>query len=120
MAVNFSADRLLSITADYVVRIFNFKAYSTPEPGENAFPKLLCSSTILFQKKAISYFMPHQNMQWDDLAHQGNPTKLMAVNKVIVKIKKHEVQGTGVPTSARCAVEWMEYNDFLTATHHTF
>ena len=118
--VNFSADRLASITADDVVRYLNFKAYGTPEPGENDFPKLLRSSTILFQKKAISYFMPRQNMQWDDLAHRGNPTKSTAVNKVIAEIKKHEVRGTGVPTSARRAVEWMEYIDFLTATRHVF
>jgi len=105
--VNFSADRLASITADDVVRYFNFKAYGTTEPGVNDLPKLVRSSTILFHKKAISYFMPRQNMQWDDFAHRGNPTKSTAVNKVIAEIKKHEVRGTGVPTSARRAVEWL-------------
>ena len=86
--VNFSAERLASITADDIVHYFNFKAYGTPEPGANDFPKLCRSSTLFYQKKAISYFMPRQNMQWDDVAHQGNPTKSTAVNKVIVEIKK--------------------------------
>ena len=94
--VTFSAERLASITADDIVRYFNFKAYGTPEPAVNDFPKLCRSSTLAFQKKAISYFMPRQNMQWDDLAERGNPTRSTAVNKVILAIKKHEVRGTGV------------------------
>ena len=118
--VTFSAERLASITADDIVRYFNFKAYGTPEPGVNDFPTLCRSSTLAFQKKAISYFMPRQNMQWDDLAERGNPTRSTAVNKVILAIKKHEVRGTGVPTSARRAVEWQEYIDVLTATRHIF
>ena len=77
-----------------VVHYFNFKAYGTPEPEENDFPKLCRSSTLLYQKKAISYFMPRQNMQWDDVAHRGNPTKSTAVNKVIVvEVEKHKVGG---------------------------
>ena len=57
-----------------------------------------------------------QNMQWDNLASWGNPTKSTKVNKVIVDIKKHEVWVTGVPTSAHHAVKWQEYVDVLTAT----
>ncbi len=64
--------------------------------------------------------MPRQNMQWDDIANKGNPTRLAAVNKVIVEVKKHEVWGTGVPTSARRAVEWQEYIDVLTAVREVF
>jgi hypothetical protein len=118
--INFSTERLATITADDVVRYFNYKAYGTPEPGVNDLPKLCRSSTLFYHKKAISYFMPRQNMQWDDFAHRGNPTKSTAVNKVIVGIKKHEVRGTGVPTSARRAVEWEEYIDVLTASRHIF
>ena len=118
--IAFTTERLASITADDVVRYFNFKAYRTPEPGPDDHPKYCRSSTLLYQKKAISYFMPRQNMQWDDLAQRGNPTKSSGVNKVIVEIKQHEVRGTGVPTSARRAVEWQEYIDVLTATRQVF
>jgi hypothetical protein len=48
------------------------------------------------------------------------PTKLTALNKVIVGIKKHKVWGTGVPSSARRVVKWQEYIDLLTATGHIF
>jgi hypothetical protein len=118
--VSFTPDRLASITADDVVRYFNFKAYGTPEPRVNDLPKKCRSSTLSYHKKAISYFMPRQNMQWDDIAQRGNPTRSAAVNKVIVEVKKHEVRGTGVPTSARRAVEWQEYIDVLTATREVF
>ena len=56
--VNFSAERLASITADDVVHYFNFKAYGTPEPGANDFPKLCRSSTLFYQKKAICTLCP--------------------------------------------------------------
>jgi hypothetical protein len=118
--ITFTTERLASITADDVVHYFNFKAYGTPDPGVNDYPKLCRSSTLMYHKKAISHFMPRQNMQWDDLAHRGNPTKSSAVNKVIVDIKKHEVRGTGVPTNARRAVEWQEYIDVLTAARSVF
>ena len=118
--VSFTSERLASITADDVVRYFNFKAYGTPEPRVNDLPKKCRSSTLSYHKKAISYFMPRQNMQWDDIAQRGNPTRSAAVNKVIVEVKKHEVRGTGVPTSARRAVEWQEYIDVLTATREVF
>jgi hypothetical protein len=98
------------------VGYFNFRAYGTPEPSMNNLPKRCCSSTLFYQRKVISYFMPRQNMQWDNLVSWGNPTKSRKVNKVIVDIKKHEVWVTGVPTSAHHAVKWQEYVDVLTAT----
>ena len=91
----FSADRLASITADDVVGYFNFKAYGTQYPAEDwddRGPPLCCSNTLFYHKKAISYFMPHQNMQWDDLAHRGNPTKSTQVRDVIAKLKKYEIR----------------------------
>ena len=118
--VNFSEERLSAITADDIVRYFNFKAYGTPEPGVNDCPKLCRSSTLYYHKKAISYFMPRQNMPWDDLAMRGNPTKSSAVNKVIATVKKHEVRGSGVPSNARRAVEWQEYLNVLIATRIIF
>ena len=69
--VNFSTEQLASITANDVFCYFNFKAYGTPKPGVDDLPKLCFSSTLFYHKKAISYFMPRQNMQWDDLAHIG-------------------------------------------------
>ena len=56
----------------------------------------------------------------DDYARRGNPTKASAVNKLLARIKKHEVRGTGVPTSARRAVEWQEYLNVLIAIHSIF
>jgi hypothetical protein len=77
---NFSTERIASITTDDIASYFNFRAYGTPEPSMNDLPKRCCSSTLFYQRKGISYFMPCQNMQWDNLANWGNPTKSTKVN----------------------------------------
>ena len=105
----FTQDRLLEITDADVVRYFNFKAYGVQEPGEDDYPTLCRSNTLFYHKKAVSYFMPRANMAWDDVSERGNPTRSSAVNKLISKIKKHEVRGTGVKSQARRAVEWEEF-----------
>lgn len=93
--ISFLMERLASIIVDDIVYYFNFKAYGTPEPSINNLSKRCHSCTLLYQNEAIFYFLHRQNMQWENLAYWGNPTKLMAVNKVIVDIKMHEVQGIG-------------------------
>ena len=50
--------------------------------------------------KALSYFMPRQNMQWDDVCGEGNPTKSTAVNKSIAEVKLNEVRGQSVASQA--------------------
>ena len=90
--VSFSSERLASITADDIVHYFNFKAYGTQYPyADDPGPPLCRSTTLFYHKKAISYFMPRQTMQWDDLANRGNPTKSTAVDKVIKGVIKYEI-----------------------------
>ncbi len=64
--------------------------------------------------------MPRSNVPWDDISQQGNPTKLTAVNKVIEMLKKHDVRGTGVITSAHRAIDSEEYISVLLATRLMF
>jgi hypothetical protein len=86
--VSFSLERLISITTNDIVCYFNTMAYGTLYPTEDdPGPPLCFSSTLFYQKKTILYFVSHQNMLWDDLAHQGNPTKSTSVNKVIKGVK---------------------------------
>ena len=59
--VTFSAERLASITADDIVRYFNFKAYGTPEPGVNDFPTLCRSSTLAFQEGDLVFYAPSEH-----------------------------------------------------------
>jgi hypothetical protein len=116
----FISDRLLEITDADVVRYFNFKAYGVIEPGEDDYSTHCHSNTLFFHKKALSWFMPRANMVWDDVSGRGNPMKSSAVNKLISKVKKHEVRGTGVASQARQAVEWEEFLNLLIATKEVF
>lgn len=119
-SVEFSLNRLLQITDVDVERYFNFKAYSTADPGEDDNPTLCRANTLYFHKKALSYFMPRKRPDWDDILQQGNPTKSLAVNNVISRLKLHEVHGTGVATSARRLFEFDEYLNLLVATQRLF
>jgi hypothetical protein len=118
--VEFSCDRLLQITDRDVERYFNFKAYGTEDLGEGDNPTLCRANTLFFHKKALSYFMPRKKPDWDDILQQGNPTKSLAANNVISRLKLHEVHGTGVATSARRPFEFDEYLNVLVATRCVF
>lgn len=116
----FSSDRLLTITDEDICRYFNHKAYGVEAPGPEDYPTHCRANTLFYHKKALSFFMPRANMTWDDVTQRGNPTKSTAVNKLISKVKKHEVRGSGVPSQARRAVEWEEFLDVLIATSEVF
>ena len=77
------------------------KAFGTMYPDDDATPKCGRSSSLMFYKKAISYFMPHKLMSWNIEANKGNPTKSIVVNDVIKKVLKFEVRKQGTPSQAR-------------------
>ena len=104
-----SQARLLEITDHDVARYLTFKAFGTPAPAADAYPTFGRTNGLLYQKKALSWFMPRKNLKWDDVEQCGNPTKSIAVQNVLDFVAKHEVGGTGRPSNARHAVEWDEY-----------
>ncbi len=57
------------------------------------------SSTLLYKKKSVSFFMPTQQPQWCD--DQGNPTKSTVVNKLVDLVKKFETRREGVPSHVK-------------------
>ncbi len=60
--------------------------------------------------------MPRIAMNWDNINQIGNPTKSAAVNNMIRGMALHQVQGSGVKSSARRAFEWIEFVTVLLAT----
>ena len=119
-SASFSRDQLALITADQVAAYLCKKAYGTPSPGPNDRPRSMRASSLAFQKKAISQFMPLRNMPWDDIHQRGNPTRSSAVNEVITKCKKHEVRQEGVSSKARRALEWEEFRSLLMLARHLY
>ena len=77
--VDFSVERLGLITTDDVVHYLHFKAYGTQHPAEDDFnnPPLCCFVTLLYHKKAISYFLR--------LAGNSNATSALEVNFKIIR-----------------------------------
>jgi hypothetical protein len=114
-ATAFSQEQLAAVTDIDVYRYLANKAYGTPEHGQDNLPHKCCSSTIKYHKKAISQYMPQQNMVWDDVQKEGNSTKSQAILGLIKEIERHEVRGTGVASAACCPAEWDEYIMLLLA-----
>ena len=64
-------------------------------------------------KKAISFFMPNQNVKWNVEAETGNPTMSVAVNNVIKSMKKQEVRKLGKRSNAKRDLKRPEYRKTL-------
>jgi hypothetical protein len=70
----FPSERLGAIMAEDLLRWMKYKTFGTPFPGLDANPTGCRSSTILFWKKSISFFIPNKHHPWDSLTERGNPT----------------------------------------------
>ena len=96
----FTIDELGSVTATDVLAWFKFRCFGTPTPPLDAKPTIR-SNTLQFWKKALSYYMPNKNMQWNQLTNHGNPTRSQALNDLLKRVKKAEVRGQGAQSRAR-------------------
>ena len=81
------------------------KAFGTPTPDVDAKPMCGRSSSLESYKKEISFFMPNRLIGLNVQTKQGDPTKSVAVNNLIKKVKKYEVQKLGVSSQARRPLE---------------
>jgi hypothetical protein len=61
------------------------------EPGPDDNPIEGRSNSLLYWKKAISFFMPNHQPAWNMLTNSGNPTKSADINDLIKTVKKKEV-----------------------------
>ena len=86
-SASFSEGQLLAITANEVAAYLNLKAYGKPTLGPSDCPIHGRSSSLAFEKKAISHSMPLCSMQWGDIHQRGNPTHASDVNAIITNVK---------------------------------
>jgi hypothetical protein len=112
----FLQDHLSAITAENILKWMNLKAFGSINPGPDANPTGCRSSTILFWKKSISFFIPNKHHPWDSLLCRGNPTRLREILLDLVKyIKKKEVWRQGVPSQARRPLNLTEFRSVYQA-----
>ena len=90
----FSREQLAAVTPSDICRWMKFRAYGTPDPSRDDNPRDCRSGSLLTWKKALSFYMPNKNMQWNELSNPptGNPTKSREVNELIAWIKKKETR----------------------------
>lgn len=105
----FSLEELQQITPRDIVRWFNFKLYRNPDPSVGDLPIHGRSNSLLYYKKALSFFMPHRLTAWNPIANVGNPTRSAEVNAMVKQCKKREVRKQGKASQARRELEGDEY-----------
>ena len=97
----FEKIHLLTLQPRDVCAYFNLKAFGTVNPDADTTPKQGRSSSLMFYKKAISYFMPNKLISWQIESGIGNPTKSIEVNNLVKKVQKMEVRKQGKQSQAR-------------------
>ncbi len=100
----FSQEELGALNPMDVKKYMCMKAYGTAEPNRDDHPLFARSSTLMFWKKAISFYMPNKLMAWNAIAQVGNPTRSVEVNELIKTVKKQEVRKQGKLSTARRAI----------------
>jgi len=111
----FSQERLREVTPNDVIRWFNYRLYGTddPVPGEEDTCPKVRSSALEGWKKMLSYFMPNNHHQWNEIDNKGNPTKAKCISNLIQSIKKKEARHRGVKSTARRPLKESEYRSVL-------
>jgi hypothetical protein len=110
---SFTEEELLLTKPSDICRWMKFKAYGDPAPTEDMRPVHARSSTLKFNKKALSFFMPRQSIPWDPILQRGNPSRAGEVNKLIKAVLLSEVRREGVASQARRPIEFDEFLNVL-------
>jgi hypothetical protein len=96
-----------------IYRWMCLKVFQDPNPGPEDNPTHGRSSSLMYYKKAISYFMPNRLMAWNELTMAGNPTRSVSVNDLIKAVKKKEVRKQGKASKADRALEKSEFEQMI-------
>ena len=104
------------VTPDKIIKYLNKKIYGKVDVEHDVEPPIYHRrNSVLFWKKAWSYFMLDQNTPWSEVAKHGNPTKSPQVNKLLRAMNKMEAARRGKPSQARRALVAREYEAILDA-----
>jgi hypothetical protein len=87
----------------------NLKAFGVSDPPNDANPTFARSNSLAFWKKAISFLMPNRLIPWYTGRNEGNPTRSIEINNLIMRVKKKEVQKQGAASQSRRAIAEDEY-----------
>ena len=109
-STTFTPQIVSGITANDFYRWCKFRVYDDPDADETITPPVRHrDGTVAGWKKHVSHFMSNQNMQWNEVAGVGNPTRSNAISKLIKNMKRMQTRRLGVPSQARRALTNGEY-----------
>lgn len=97
----FPPDLLGELLPEDIKRWMCLRAFGLEEPGPNDRPVFWRANTLEVAKKAISWYMPNNIAEWDNINKIGNPSKSKPVNNLIKYVKKMEVRRIGKPSSTK-------------------
>ena len=101
MTAPFDDEELYQIKPHHLAQQLALLAYGTTHPTAEMKPLHRRSDGLRFVKKAVSFFMPNKELQWNPQMKQGNPTRSVAVNEVISEVSLREVRKEGKKTNAK-------------------
>ena len=87
--------------------------YGMPDPTPEDNPTHGRASSLMYNKKAISYFMPNKLTTWNAISREGNPTRSIDMNELIKALMKKEVWKQGTPSNADRPLEEQEFNQLI-------
>ena len=62
---------------------------------------------------AVSHFMPTRNIQWNDVTGKGNPTRSVAMARLIKTMKRFQTQQHGMSSQVRRPLTPQEYEAII-------
>lgn len=99
---NFTRDQLEPITANEFYRWCKFQAYGNDDANKGIMPPVHYRvNAVLAWKRAISYSMVNNNMQWNETAQICNPTRSQHMARLICHMKWFQTQRRGMASQAR-------------------
>jgi len=98
----FTRDALLAIHADHKYHHFKDRVYGDPDADEGSTPPLhFRLHSVLAWKRNISYFMPNNHQQWNDVRQEGNPTRSVQMSRLTRAMQQFQTQRQGIVASVR-------------------
>lgn len=110
----FTQDELLAVTPTILLQYLKIKIYGNVNANPDVDPPINHrANSVLYIKKAVSYFMVNKTMPWNEVTLQGNPTRCNELHQLIRSMRRMETAHRGVPSQARRALEPTEYHNYI-------
>ena len=111
-------EEMFRLKPHHVSSYLEWLAYGVIRSPPLAHPKNRRSEGLMFVKKALSFFMPNKEMQWNTQMKCGNPTKSERVNQLIEDVKVWECQKQGKSSNVKRNMKHNEFKNSMRSLFH--